>query len=92
MTAKEAPVTEDRTRKMLPIVLLFMLMTILFNTIRANRVISGNTDFNKATRYELAAAREALSEQQRINAHLQEQIDRLAAAQAPAPAVESQLP
>lgn len=88
MTAKEAPVTEDRSRKMLPIVLLFMLVTILFNTIRANSVISGNTDFNKATRYELAAAREALAEQQLVNARLQEQIDQLKAAQSPAPALE----
>lgn len=88
MTAKEAPVTEDRSRKMLPIVLLFMLATILFNTIRANSVVSGNTDFNKATRYELAAAREALAEQQRVSARLQEQIDQLKAALSPTPALE----
>lgn len=88
MTAKEAPVTEDRIRKMLPIVLLFMLLTILFNTIRANSVISGNTDFNRATRYELAAVREALAEQQLVTARLQEQIHELEAAQSPAPALE----
>lgn len=88
MTAKEAPVTEDRSRKMLPIVLLFMLVTILFNTIRANSVVSGNTDFNKSTRYELAAVREELSEQRLINARLQEQIDQLKAAQSPAQILE----
>ncbi len=80
--------TEDRTRKMLSIVLLFMLVTILFNTIRANSVVSGNTDFNKSTRYELAAVREALSEQQLVNARLQEQIDQLKAAQSQAPILE----
>ena len=72
--------TQDTNQKRLSIVLLFMLVTILFNTIRANSVAGGTTTFRKEARYQLAVTRETLAEQRRINADLQRQIDELRAA------------
>ena len=71
---------QDKNQKRLMIVLLFMLVTILFNTIRANSVAGGTTAFRKEARYQLAITRETLAEQRRINADLQRQIDELRAA------------
>jgi hypothetical protein len=57
------------------------LGTTLFNTIRANKYGSETTTFRKEARYQLAATKEVLAEQKRINADLQRQIDALVAAQ-----------
>ncbi len=67
--------------KLLSIVILFLLATTLFNTIRANGFGQRTTTFRKEVRYQLAANRETLAEQRRINTDLQRQIDALVAAQ-----------
>jgi hypothetical protein len=81
--AKEAQVAENVNNKLIPIVLLFLLATTLFNTMRANRVENASTTFRKEARYQIAITREALANQQQINARLQQQLDELRAAQAP---------
>lgn len=74
---------ENVSNKLIPIVLLFLLATTLFNTMRANRVENASTTFRKEARYQMAITREALAEQRQINARLQLQIDELRAAQTP---------
>jgi hypothetical protein len=66
--------------KLTSIVILFLLATTLFNTMRANEYGQKTTTFRKEARYQMAATREALAEQKRINAELQRQIDALEAA------------
>jgi hypothetical protein len=73
--------SEGVNTKLLSIVILFLLATTLFNTIRANGFGDRTTTFRKEARYQMAATREALAEQKRINADLQRQIDALMAAQ-----------
>jgi hypothetical protein len=68
--------------KLLSIVILFLLGTTLFNTLRANGYGERTTTFRKEARYQMAETRRALAEQLRINADLQRQIDALVAAQA----------
>ena len=80
--------TDRVNTKLLSIVLLFLLATTLFNTIRANGFGDRTTTFRKEARYQMAATREALAEQKRINADLQRQIDALVAAQMGDPAAE----
>ena len=73
--------SDDRKSKLLSIVILFLLGTTLFNTLRANEYGHRTATFRKEARYQMAAAREALAEQSRINQELQRQIDALVAAQ-----------
>jgi hypothetical protein len=73
--------SEKLNTKLLAVVILFLLATTLFNTLRANGYGERTTTFRKETRYQLAATREALAEQKRINQDLQLQIDALVAAQ-----------
>ena len=80
--------SEEANTKLLSIVILFLLATTLFNTLRANKYGASTTTFRKETVYQLATTREALAEQRRINADLQRQIDALVAAQTPDPAAK----
>lgn len=80
--------SEGMNSKLLSIVILFLLGTTLFNTMRANSFGDRTTTFRKEARYQMAATREALAEQKRINADLQRQIDALKAAQADEPAAQ----
>ena len=73
--------SDDKNSKLLSIVILFLLGTTLFNTLRANTYGTETTHFRKEARYQLASTREALAEQQKINRDLQRQIDALVAAQ-----------
>ena len=74
--------SEGMNHKLLSIVILFLLATTLFNTMRANDYGTRTTTFRKEARYQMAATRAALAEQKKINADLQRQIDALKAAQA----------
>jgi hypothetical protein len=74
--------SETTNSRLLSIVILFLLGTTLFNTLRANKYGAETTTFRKEARYQLAATKEVLAEQKRINADLQRQIDALVAAQA----------
>jgi hypothetical protein len=74
--------SEKMNNTLLAVVILFLLATTRFNTIRANEYGSKTTTFRKEARYQLAATKETLAEQKRINADLQRQIDALAAMQA----------
>ena len=73
--------SEGMNNKLLSIVILFLLATTLFNTLRANGYGNRTTTFRKEARYQMAATRAALAEQKQINADLQHQIDELMAAQ-----------
>jgi restriction endonuclease Mrr len=73
--------SEAVNKKLLSLVILFLLATTLFNTIRANEYGSKTTTFRKEVRYHMATTKEALAEQKRINADLQRQIDALVAEQ-----------
>jgi hypothetical protein len=77
-------VDQSRINKFLPIVILFLLATTLFNTMRATRVDHASASFRVEARRQLAITREALKEQQQINARLEQKIDRLLAEQAAA--------
>ncbi len=68
---------QSRINRLLPIVILFLLATTLFNTVRATRVDHESTSFRIEARRQLAITREALKEQQQINARLEQKLDRL---------------
>jgi len=72
---------ENTNSRLLSIVILFLLATTLFNTLRINQFGDETTTFRKEARYQLARAKLALAEQQQINADLQRQIDALVAMQ-----------
>ncbi len=72
---------ENTNSRLLSIVILFLLATTLFNTLRINQFGDETTTFRKEARYQLARAKVALAEQQQINADLQRQIDALVAMQ-----------
>ena len=80
--AKEASMEKDRLNRVVALVILFLLSTTLFNTLRANRVEQRTTSFRKQARYELRVISKALEEQQEINAGLEQKLDELLAAQA----------
>ncbi len=73
--------SDDRKTKLLSIVILFLLGTTLYNTLRANDYGHRTTNFRKEVRYQMAATRRAFAEQSQINQDLQRQIDALVAAQ-----------
>jgi len=73
---------QDRLGRVLALVILFLLATTLFNTLRANRVERRTTSFRKQARYELKIMQQQLREQDEINAYLQQQLDLLVAEQA----------
>jgi F0F1-type ATP synthase alpha subunit len=80
-TAKEASVDKDRLNRVLSLVILFLLSTTLFNTLRANRVEDRTTSFRKQARYELKVINRELVEQKKINARLEQKLDQLLEAQ-----------
>lgn len=63
--------------RLLQIVMLVVLAATLFNTIQANRFSLGTSDFRRETRRQLAVTRQALAEQQQVNAQLEAQLQRL---------------
>jgi len=73
--------SEGMNQRLLSIVILFLLATTLFNTMRANDYGNRTTTFRKEARYQMATTRAELAEQKKINAELQRQIDALKAAQ-----------
>jgi hypothetical protein len=85
---KEAFVEQARINKFLPIVILFLLATTMFNTMRATRVDHESASFRIEARRQLATTREALKEQQQINVRLEQKLDRLLAEQGPAEPAE----
>jgi len=72
---------QDRLNRVLSLVILFLLATTLFNTLRANRVEESTTSFRKQARYELKITKRALEEQKVINARLEKKLDLLLEAQ-----------
>ena len=72
---------EGRLNRVLSLVILFLLATTLFNTLRANRVEENTTSFRKQARYELKITKRALAEQREINARLEQKLDELLEAQ-----------
>lgn len=72
----------DRLNRVLSLVILFLLATTLFNTLRANRVEEQTTSFRKQARYELKITKKALEEQQIVNARLEQKLDMILEAQA----------
>ena len=73
---------KDRQNRVLALVILFLLSTTLFNTLRANRVEERTTSFRKQARYELRVINQALEEQQEINARLESKLNELLTEQA----------
>ena len=73
---------QDRLGRVLSLVILFLLATTLFNTLRANRVERRTTSFRKQARFELKITAQQLKEQQEINARLEQKLDMLLAEQA----------
>lgn len=73
---------DERQNKLFLIVILFLLGTTLFNTLRANRVEQATTNFRKEARYQLALTRVALEEQKVTNVRLEQQIAQMIEAQA----------
>jgi F0F1-type ATP synthase alpha subunit len=73
---------QDRLGRVLSLVILFLLATTLFNTLRANRVEKRTTSFRKQARYELKITRQQLEEQKEINARLEQKLDVLLTEQA----------
>jgi F0F1-type ATP synthase alpha subunit len=79
---KEVPMDQDRLSRVLALVILFLLATTLFNTLRANRVERRTTSFRKQARYELKITKQQLEEQKQINTRLEAKLDQLLADQA----------
>lgn len=77
----EEPLKTDQTNRVLSLVILFLLSTTLFNTLRANRVEERTTSFRKEATHQLAITKKALAEQEKINAMLSARIDSLFEAQ-----------
>ena len=68
---------QDRINRVLSLVILFLLATTLFNTLRANRVEERTTTFRKEALYQLKVTKRALAEQKKINARLEQKLDTL---------------
>ena len=68
---------KQRFDRVLALVILFLLSTTLFNTLRANRVEQRTTSFRQQARYELRVINRALEEQEEINARLERKLDEL---------------
>ena len=68
---------KDRLNRVLSLVILFLLSTTLFNTLRANRVEERTTSFRKQARYELRVINRELEDQKRFNAQLEQKLDML---------------
>ena len=77
---------ENRLNRVLSLVILFLLATTLFNTLRANRVEERTTSFRKQARYQLKITEQQLKEQKEITALLEQKVDLLLQAQAEASA------
>jgi hypothetical protein len=75
-------VKDERIIRILPLAILFLLATTLFNTLRANRVEDNTTMFRKEAIYQLKLTKDALTEQKMINAEIQHKLDLLLEAQA----------
>jgi len=73
---------QDRLGRVLALVILFLLATTLFNTLRANRVERRTTSFRRQARYELKLTKQQLNEQKEINARLEQKLNLLLAEQA----------
>ena len=73
---------DERILRILPLAILFLLATTLFNTLRANRVEDNTTQFRKEATYQLKLTKDALAEQEMINAEIQHKLDLLLEAQA----------
>jgi len=73
---------QDRLGRVLSLVILFLLATTLFNTLRANRVEHRTTSFRKQARYELKLTNGQLEEQKQINAGLEAKLNQLLAEKA----------
>lgn len=73
---------DDRSHKLMMFVILFLLGTTLFNTLRANRVEQSTTSFRKEATYQLALTRVTLDEQKATNVRLEQQLAQLIEAQA----------
>lgn len=73
---------KERLHRVLALVILFLLSTTLFNTLRANRVEQRTTSFRMQARYELRVINKELEEQREINARLEQKLDALLEAQA----------
>ena len=71
----------ERLNRVLSLVILFLLSTTLFNTLRANRVEQRTTSFRKQARYQLKVINSELENQKLINARLETKIDKMLAAQ-----------
>ncbi len=69
----------ERQNKVFSIVILFLLGTTLFNTLRANRVEQDTTSFRRQAQNQLALTRVALEEQKATNARFEQQIAALVA-------------
>ena len=65
----------ERNSRILPLVILFLLATTLFNTLRANRVEDSTTKFRKEASRQLIMTKNALAEQKTINADMQRKLD-----------------
>ena len=73
---------QDRLGRVLALVILFLLATTLFNTLRANRVEQRTTSFRKQASYKLKATEQQLKDQEEINARLEQKLNLLLAEQA----------
>ena len=73
---------QDRLSRVLALVIIFLLATTLFNTLRANRVERRTTSFRQQARYELKVTKQQLEEQKQINTRLEAKLDQLLADQA----------
>ena len=71
---------EERLHRVLSLVILFLLATTLFNTLRANRVEQQTTAFRKEALYQLKVTKKALEEQALINERLERKLDAVIAA------------
>jgi F0F1-type ATP synthase alpha subunit len=78
---KEASMEQDRLSRVTALVILFLLATTLFNTLRANRVEKRTTSFRRQASYELKVTKEQLEEQKEINARLEQKLNLLLEAQ-----------
>ena len=73
---------QDRLGRVMALVILFLLATTLFNTLRANRVERRTTSFRKQASFELKLTKQQLKEQTEINARLEAKLGLLLEAQA----------
>ena len=73
---------QDRLGRVMALVILFLLATTLFNTLRANRVERRTTSFRKQASFELKLTKQQLTEQTEVNARLEAKLDLLLEAQA----------